>query len=148
MWITPENRSVFTFSTGFRWLGTTSARARCITVVMGRAEMLLRQDGRCGICKTRPYKKSLVEDHDPKIGLRGLVCEWCQFRLGLLESGRFRINEFDRWITEAHLYLQRSVTDPIVGVRDDERARYGNMDSEQARCFPRINTPCGKEVAD
>lgn len=60
-------------------------------ITLDQYEMLLRaQDGRCGICKRLPEevsKKALSVDHchDTKT-IRGLLCNKCNFALGLFEE--------------------------------------------------------------
>jgi hypothetical protein len=45
--------------------------------------MLLRQEGKCAICRRMPKtKRRLHVDHDHKTGrVRGLLCVWCNYRL-------------------------------------------------------------------
>ena len=46
-------------------------------------ELLVRQDGKCAICKLPPDKKRLCIDHDHKTGkVRGLLCDRCNLLLG------------------------------------------------------------------
>jgi len=47
------------------------------------AEMLVRQEGRCAICRTPPRDRALDVDHDHETGeIRGLLCRNCNKGLG------------------------------------------------------------------
>jgi Recombination endonuclease VII len=50
--------------------------------------LLLRQNGKCAICKRPPYtKKGLVVDHCHRTGaIRGILCSRCNSALGLLDD--------------------------------------------------------------
>lgn len=44
--------------------------------------LLAAQDGRCAICRSRPVKYRLAEDHNHRTGvMRGLLCNWCNHKL-------------------------------------------------------------------
>ncbi len=51
-------------------------------------DLLLKQHGRCAICKRLPYtKKGLVVDHCHQTGaIRGILCSRCNSALGLLDD--------------------------------------------------------------
>jgi hypothetical protein len=51
-------------------------------------QLLLKQDGKCEICKRLPYtKKGLVVDHCHGTGvIRGILCSRCTSALGLLDD--------------------------------------------------------------
>jgi hypothetical protein len=55
---------------------------------MAYDRLLLKQDGRCAICKRLPYtKKGLVVDHCHETGIiRGILCSRCSSALGLLDD--------------------------------------------------------------
>lgn len=51
--------------------------------------MLLTQNGLCAICRQPPRgkKQRLCVDHNHQTGqVRGLLCDWCNHALGVLES--------------------------------------------------------------
>ena len=51
-------------------------------------DLLLKQNGRCAICKRLPYtKKGLVVDHCHQTGvIRGILCSRCNSALGMLDD--------------------------------------------------------------
>lgn len=56
-------------------------------------QMLERQDGLCAICKNPPGVKGLFVDHDHDTGeIRELLCQHCNFALGLLDEDVARMH--------------------------------------------------------
>jgi len=49
--------------------------------------LLKEQNGTCALCTRNPIKKRLALDHNHETGrIRGLLCQRCNFVLGILES--------------------------------------------------------------
>lgn len=74
------------------------------------AEDLVKiHNGQCAICKSK-YK--LCIDHDHKTGLvRGLLCNRCNFRLGVLElvNSNGDIDKFNLYLELHNLRVRRSI---------------------------------------
>lgn len=65
-------------------------------------DLLCKQEGLCAICRqTCVTGRKLAVDHDHKTGkIRGLLCAWCNQRLGLLENVE--------WVAKANSYLENT----------------------------------------
>lgn len=66
------------------------------------AEMLLRQNGVCAICRCHQRYKRLAVDHDHKTGqVRGLLCEQCNHGLGRFFDSPFRLRNAAAYLEKA-----------------------------------------------
>jgi hypothetical protein len=63
--------------------------------------LLLKQDGRCAICKRLPYtKKGLVVDHCHETGIiSGILCSRCNSALGLLDDSPLLLERALEYLT-------------------------------------------------
>lgn len=65
------------------------------------AAMLAGQDGHCALCPAEPKTRRLDVDHDHATGkVRGLLCHWCNRRLGQRTNAA--------WLRRAADYLERA----------------------------------------
>lgn len=65
------------------------------------ASRLAAQGGTCALCPATPKTRKLDTDHDHKTGvIRGLLCHWCNRRLGQRSS--------PEWLRAAADYLEGS----------------------------------------
>lgn len=63
--------------------------------------MLADQNGHCALCPAVPKTRRLDVDHDHRTGaVRGLLCHWCNRRLGQRTT--------PAWLRRAADYLERN----------------------------------------
>lgn len=65
------------------------------------AKLLVKQDGKCGICDTVPTgRQRLCVDHDHATGrIRGLLCHRCNTAIGLLRDDPVVLDAAIRYLT-------------------------------------------------
>ncbi|MEJ7873163.1 MAG: endonuclease VII domain-containing protein [Rubrobacteraceae bacterium] len=84
-----------------------SARKRKYGVAVAEYDdLLLKQDGRCAICKRLPYtKKGLVVDHCHQTGaIRGILCSRCNSALGMLDDSPALLERALEYLTQVAPY--------------------------------------------
>jgi hypothetical protein len=65
----------------------------------GYEDILLHQEGVCAICKREPQERMLCVDHDHESGeIRGLLCNACNFILGLAKDSPFVLEGAARYL--------------------------------------------------
>lgn len=64
-------------------------------------EMLSRQDNRCAICRKLASVKKLNVDHDHATGkIRGLLCDKCNWGLGMYKDDVTLLTKAIQYLTE------------------------------------------------
>lgn len=69
-------------------------------------EIFEQQNGVCAICGEPEIKKRLSVDHDHKTGkIRGLLCQRCNFNLGIYEKWK---DEFEKYLGRSRLWQRKN----------------------------------------